>query len=187
MSFTTKALINLGLTEEQAKEVLALRGKDLNEDKAALDTITKERDSLKDQLQNANTQLETLKAAETTSAETKQALEQLQADYNKYKEEAEGKLAQTQKVNAITLALRDTKAHNPDTLLKFIDVDAIELDDNGKPKLDDVINGLKESDPYLFQAEEDSTPNPNIVPPGNPAASGAGKPDPFQAIIDGYK
>ncbi|MGT2896252.1 capsid and scaffold protein [Streptococcus phage Javan174] len=187
MPFTTEALLNLGLTEEQAKEAFALRGKDLNEDKSALDTITKERDSLKDQLQHANTQLETLKAAETTSSETKQALEKLQAEYDKHKAEAEAKLAQTQKVNAISLALRDTKAHNPETLMKFIDVDAVELDENGKPKLDDVINGLKESDPYLFQAEEDSTPNPNIVPPGNPSASGAGKVDPFQAIIDGYK
>lgn len=187
MSFTKEALINLGLTEEQAKEVFALRGKDLNENKAALEAVTKERDSLKDQLQHANTQLETLKAAESTSPETEQALEQLQADYDKYKTEAEGRLAHIQKVNAITLALRDTKAHNPDTLLKFIDVDAIELDDNGKPKLDDVISGLKESDPYLFQVEEDSTPSPNIVPQGNPAASGAVQSDPFQAIIDGYK
>ena len=77
----------------------------------------------------------------------------------------------TNKVNAINLALKDTTAHNPSTLMKFIDVDAIELDENGKPQLDDVINGLKESDPYLFQAEEDGKPNPNIVAFGNPTAT----------------
>ena len=70
--------------------------------------------------------------------------------------------------------------------MKFIDVDAIELDENGKPKLDDIITGLKESDPYLFKADEDGTPNPNIVPPGNPAANGANNTDPFQAIMDSY-
>lgn len=186
MAFTTDELLKLGLTEEQAKEVFALRGKELNSDKAALETITQERDSLKSQLQNADTQLEILKTAESTSAETKQALEQLQADYDKYKKEAEEQLAQTQKVHAINLALRDTNAHNPDTLLKFIDVDAVELDDNGKPKLDDFVKELKESDPYLFKIEE-AEPSPNIVPPGNPAASGSAKSDPFQAIIDGYK
>lgn len=186
MAFTTEELLKLGLTEEQAKSVFALRGKELNEDKSALETITKERDSLKDQLQNAETQLENMKADANTSAEQKEALDKLQAEYDKYKADAEAELAKTNKVNAINLALKDTKAHNPAALMKFIDVDAIEVDENGKPKLDDVINGLKETDSYLFQAEENSSPNPNIVPPGNPAANGAGKADPFQAIMDSY-
>ncbi|HEM3492157.1 TPA: phage scaffolding protein [Streptococcus suis] len=186
MAFTTEELLKLGLTEEQAKDVFALHGKDLNANKSALETITQERDSLKSQLQNTEAQLETLKADANTSAEQKEALDKLQAEYDKYKADAAAELAQTQKVNAINLALKDTKAHNPETLMKFIDVDVIELDDNGKPKLDEVINGLMESDPYLFKAEEESTPNPNIVPPGNPAANGTGNTDPFQAIMDNY-
>ncbi|QBX16301.1 phage scaffolding protein [Streptococcus gordonii] len=176
MAFTTEELLKLGLTEDQAKDVFALHGKDLNASKSAVDTITKERDSLKDQLQNAEAQIENLKAAESTSAETKEALEALQTEYNKYKEEAQAELAKTQKVNAINLALKDTKAHNPATLMKFIDVDAIELDENGNPKLDETINALKESDPYLFKSDEPEKPNPNIFPQGNPAA-GSGSPD----------
>lgn len=187
MAFTTEELLKLGLTDEQAKEVFALRGKELNAEKSALETITQERDSLKLQLQNTEAQLETLKADANTSAEQKEALDKLQAEYDKYKADAAAELAQTQKVNAINLALKDTSAHNPSTLMKFIDVDAIELDDKGQPKLDDVINSLKESDPYLFKADDNNTPNPNIVPPGNPAANGTENVDPFQAIIDGYK
>lgn len=171
MAFTTEELLKLGLTEEQAKSVFALRGKELNEDKSALETITQERDSLKDRLQNAEAQLENMKADANTSAEQKEALDKLQAEYDKYKADAEAELAKTNKVNAINLALKDTKAHNPAALMKFIDVDAIELDDNGKPKIDDVINGLKESDPYLFEAEEGEKPNPNIVAFGNPTAT----------------
>ncbi|WP_444811515.1 phage scaffolding protein, partial [Streptococcus canis] len=52
MAFTTEELLNLGLTEEQVKSVFVLHGKDVNETKSALDTITQERDSLKSQLQN---------------------------------------------------------------------------------------------------------------------------------------
>ena len=141
---------------------------------------------MKDQLQKAEEQVENLKSLESISAEQKDAIDKLQADYDKYKQEAEAELAKTNKVNAINLALKDTKAHNPAALMKFIDVDAIELDDTGKPKNDDVINGLKESDPYLFEAEDSGKPNPNILPQGNPAANGAGKVDPFQAVIDGY-
>lgn len=183
MAFTTDELLKLGLTEEQAKEVFALRGKELNADKSALDTITKERDSLKNQLQNAEAQLETLKTDANTSAEQKEALDKLQAEYDKYKADAEAELAKTNKVNAINLALKDTKAHNPAALMKFIDVDAIELDDNGKPKIDDVINGLKESDPYLFEAEDSGKPNPNILPQGNPAAGAGSADDAFAAAL----
>ena len=186
MAFTTEELLNLGLTEEQTKEVFALRGKELNEDKSVLETVTKERDSLKGQLQHSQEQIDTLKAIEGTSVETRQALDNLKQEYDKYKSEADATLARTNKVNAINLALKDTKAHNPATLMKFIDVDAVELDGNGQPQLDDVINGLKESDPYLFQAEENKQPNPNIVPPGNPAAKGTGSTDPFQAVVDSY-
>lgn len=187
MAFTTEELLKLGLTDEQAKEVFALRGKELNAEKSALETITQERDSLKNQLQSVETQLEKMKDDASNSEEAKQALAQLQAEYDKFKDEAAADLAKTQKVNAINLALKDTSAHNPSTLMKFIDVDAIELDDKGQPKLDDIINGLKESDPYLFKADDNNTPNPNIVPPGNPAANGTASVDPFQAIIDGYK
>lgn len=187
MAFTTEELQGLGLTEEQVKEAFALHGKDLNAIKSDLETATQERDSLKNQLQNTEAQLKTLKADANTSAEQKEALDKLQDEYDKYKADAAAELAKTNKVNAINLALKDTKAHNPATLMKFIDIDAIELDENGKPQLDDVINSLKESDPYLFQAEEgNDTPNPSIVPSGNPAANGSSNADPFQAVIDGY-
>ncbi|ORJ31792.1 scaffolding protein [Streptococcus oralis subsp. tigurinus] len=185
MAFTTEELLNLGLTEEQAKSVFALRGKELNEDKSAFETIKQERDSLKDQLQNAQSQLAEMQSDANTSEETKKALASLQSEYDKYKEQADAEIAQIKKVSAINLALKDTNAFNPDKLMKFIDVDAIQLDDNGKPQIDEVINSLKESDPYLFKAEE-SKPSPNILPQGNPAGEGTSDVDPFQAIIDGY-
>ena len=53
--------------------------------------------------------------------------------------------------------------------MKFIDLDKIELGEDGKPQLEDTINSLKESSPYLFQ-EEDKQPNPNISVHGNPPA-----------------
>ncbi|WP_074389201.1 phage scaffolding protein [Streptococcus suis] len=180
MAFTTEELLKLGLTEEQAKDVFALHGKDLNANKSALETITQERDSLKSQLQNTEAQIEKLKADASMSAEQQDAIKTLQAEYDKFKADAAAELAQTKKVSAINLALKDTTAHNPSTLMKFIDVDAIELDENGNPKLDDILNGLKESDPYLFKA--DDKPNPNIVAAGNPAAT-APAPDAFAQAL----
>lgn len=185
MAFTTEALQELGLTQEQIKEVFALHGKTINPLKAELEESKGALESLNNQLTATGQQLEALKADASTSEETKKALENLQSDYNNYKAKAEAELAQTKKVSAITLALKDTNAYNPDKLMKFIDVDAIELDKDGKPQLSEIIDGLKESDPYLFK-QEDDTPSPTILPPGNPQAGGSESNDPFQAIIDGY-
>lgn len=185
MGFTSEALAELGLSQDQMKEVFSLYGKAVNSLKLDLEGKEQENESLKKQLQHSETQLETMKQDATTSAEQKTALEELQAEYDKFKQQAADELAQTKKVNAINLALKDTSAYNPDKLMKFLDVDAIELDENGKPKLETVINELKESDPYLFKSE-DEAPNLNIFTSGNPTIDGGGKPDPFQAIIDGY-
>ena len=37
--------------------------------------------------------------------------------------------------------------------MKLIDVDKIELGEDGKPKLDEVVNSLKESKPFLFETK----------------------------------
>ena len=53
------------------------------------------------------------------------------------------------KTNAVALALKDVGAYNSEDLMKFIDLDKIELGEDGKPVLEETINSLKESSPYL--------------------------------------
>ncbi len=93
--------------------------------------------------------------------------------------------AQINKTNAIALALKDVKAHDSDVLMKLIDVDKVELGDDGKPKLDEVVNSLRESKPFLFEQEQQPT-TPQITVGGNPNGNGTAGVDPFQAILDQY-
>ncbi|MCK1239831.1 phage scaffolding protein, partial [Streptococcus uberis] len=60
MSFTTQALLDLGLTDEQAKQVFALRGAEIKDNQSALDTLTAERDSLKTQLEHNQAEMKKL-------------------------------------------------------------------------------------------------------------------------------
>ncbi|HEL2057756.1 TPA: phage scaffolding protein [Streptococcus suis] len=186
MAFTTDDLLNLGLTKEQAQEVFALRGKEINAEKEQLEKVTQERDALQKRVDGHQAELDKLMSAESNNAETQKALTALQAEFDKHKVDAAAELAHVTKVHAINLALRDTSAHKPEALMKFLDVDKVELDDQGKPQLDDFINGLKESDPYLFKPENQQV-NQSLFVSGNPSASDTGQSDPFQAIIDGYK
>ena len=122
----------------------------------------------------------------TNKLDAKQALEKLQSEFDQFKVDSDNKLAQINKTNAIALALKDVKAHDSDVLMKLIDVDKIELGEDGKPKLDEVVNSLRESKPFLFEQEQQAN-TPQISVGGNPSGTGQNTKDPFQAIIDSYK
>lgn len=191
MSFTTKELIELGLTDEQAKQVFALRGAEIKDSQSALDTITAERDSLKTQLEHNQSETKKLQDDVELSKDSKDALAKLQAEFDDFKKTADETLQQTIKTDAIKLAIKDTDALDTDLMMKLIDVDTVELNDNGKPQLETIINELQESKPFLFaQAQEPSeqgNSKPTIFNNGNPPANPAKtEVDPFEAVVNSY-
>lgn len=141
------------------------------EDKAVIDSLMNAYGS---GIENAKAQAKSELQAENDSLKQQleqqsQALNDLQAKFEAYKTDSEANLAKVTKSNAIRLALKDVDAHNSDDLAKFINFDEIELDESGKPKLDKVIKGLKETSPYLFK--QDEAAQPKIFAGGNPTAS----------------
>ena len=172
MSLKRDMLVEAGITDKAVIDSLMnAYGSGIENAKAqAKSELQAENDSLKQQLEQQSQALNDLQAKEGASEELKQQLTDLQAKFDTYKLENEANLAQVTKSNAIRLALKDVDAHNSDDLAKFINFDDIELDEAGKPKLDKVIKGLKETSPYLFKQEEQAT-QPKIFAGGNPSAS----------------
>ena len=172
MSLKREMLIEAGIEDKAVIDSLMnAYGSGIENAKAqARSELQAENDSLKQQLEQQSQALKDLQAKEGASEELKQQLTDLQAKFDTYKSENEANLAKVTKSNAIRLALKDVDAHNSDDLAKFINFDEIELDEAGKPKLDKVIKGLKETSPYLFKQEE-QVAQPKIFAGGNPTAS----------------
>lgn len=170
MSLKRDMLVEAGITDKAVIDSLMnAYGSGVENAKAqAKSELQAENDSLKQQLEQQSRALNDLQAKEGASEELKQQLTDLQAKFDTYKTENEANLAKVTKSNAIRLALKDVDAHNSDDLAKFINFDEIELDEAGKPKLDKVIKGLKETSPYLFKQQSEQ---PKIFAGGNPAAS----------------
>lgn len=170
MSLKRDMLIEAGITDKAVIDsIMNAYGSGIENAKAqAKSELQAENDSLKQQLEQQSQALNDLQAKEGASEELKQQLTDLQAKFDTYKSENEANLAQVTKSNAIRLALKDVDAHNSDDLAKFINFDEIELDEAGKPKLDKVIKGLKETSPYLFKQQSEQ---PKIFAGGNPSAS----------------
>ena len=172
MSLKREMLIEAGIEDKAVIDSLMnAYGSGIEHAKTqAKSELQTENDSLKQQLEQQSQALKDLQAKEGASEELKQQLTDLQAQFDTYKSENEANLVRVNKSNAIRLALKDVDAHNSDDLAKFINFDEIELDETGKPKLDKVIKGLKETSPYLFKQDEQAT-QPKIFAGGNPTAS----------------
>ncbi|EGV02778.1 phage scaffolding protein [Streptococcus oralis] len=171
MSLKREMLVEAGIEDKAVIDnIMQAYGAGIENAKSqAKSELQAENDALKQQLEQQTQAINELQAKEGASAESKQQLEELKAQFDQYKLDSEANLAQITKTNAVALALKDVGAYNSEDLMKFIDLDKIELGEDGKPQLEDTINSLKESSPYLFQAE-DKQPNPNISVHGNPPA-----------------
>lgn len=171
MSLKREMLVEAGIEDKSVIDnIMQAYGAGIENAKSqAKSELQAENETLKQQLEQQTQAINDLQAKEGASAESKQQLEELKAQFDQYKLDSEANLAQITKTNAVALALKDVGAYNSEDLMKFIDLDKIELGEDGKPQLEDTINSLKESSPYLFQAE-DKQPNPNISVHGNPPA-----------------
>lgn len=171
MSLKREMLVEAGIEDKSVIDnIMQAYGAGIENAKSqAKSELQAENDTLKQQLAQQTQAINDLQAKEGASEESKQQFEELKAQFDQYKLDSEANLAQVTKTNAVALALKDVGAYNSEDLMKFIDLDKIELGEDGKPQLEDTINSLKESSPYLFQAE-DKQPNPNISVHGNPPA-----------------
>lgn len=171
MSLKREMLVEAGIEDKAVIDnIMQAYGAGIENAKSqAKSELQAENETLKQQLEQQTQAINELQAKEGASAESKQQLEDLKAQFDQYKLDSEANLAQITKANAVALALKDVGAYNSEDLMKFIDLEKIELGEDGKPQLEDTINSLKESSPYLFQAE-DKQPNPNISVHGNPPA-----------------
>lgn len=185
---TTEELEALGLTKEQAKAVFALRGQEIAEQQKSVNDLTAEKESYKSQVEQLQAQIDDLKAKEGNSEELQNELDKITKDFEDYKSNSATELEKTIKTNAIQMALKDSKALDTEILMSLLDIDGIQLDEAGKPQLDSVLGGLKESKPFLFEAEDAGTEKSGVrfIEAGNPSADDSGKYDPFEAAAASF-
>lgn len=127
MSLKREMLVDAGITDNSVLDnIMQAYGAGIENAKAqAKSELQAENDTLKQQLEQQTQAIKDLQVKEGASAESKQQLADLQAQFDQYKTDSETKLAQVTKTNAVALALKDVDAHNSDDLAKFINMDLL--------------------------------------------------------------
>lgn len=154
-------LRGLGVEEDVIQKIIDEHHEGLQSYKEKAEKI----DSLKEQLETANkeiktrdNQIEELKNNVGDNDELKQELE-------KYKEQNanyDQKLKDVQLNKAIEVSLAKEKAIKPEQVIKLIDKDNLEVDDNGNVKgLDDYMSEFKKENEHLFEQSKPSGRTPD--------------------------
>lgn len=146
---TRKFLENLGLEKDVIDEIMSQNGKDIENAKGDITSVTSERDSLKKDVEERDKQIETLKKSAGDNEDLKKQIEALQAE-NKA----------TKLNSAIEKALTAANARNVTAVKALLkDLDKAELSDDGSVKgLDEQIKALQkdEGTKFLFNVQEKS-------------------------------
>ncbi|MFK3906199.1 phage scaffolding protein [Bacillus safensis] len=126
--------------------------------KERFDAVNNEKKELKSQLDERDQQLSTLQKQAKGNEELQKEIEQLQEKNKKASEEYQQNLEKQAFEFALESALRDAKARNIKSVKANLNVEELKLAGDKVIGLDEQLSALKESDSYLFEAENDSSP-----------------------------
>lgn len=137
--------------------------------KGKFDEKLEEIKGYKDEIKARDEQIGTLKKA----AEGHEELTNKITELENQNEAWAGQMVATKKEFQVKMKASSLNAHDVNDILSKVDLDSLDLDDNGEVKgLEDVLNKIKEEKPYLFKSEEEPklggrTPQNLNTPPKN--------------------
>lgn len=133
--------------------------------KSRFDEVNNEKNTYKTQLADRDKQLETLKTTvagnETLTAE----IERLKGENEKTKADYETKIQQMNFNSKLDSTLSGLKAKNSKAVKALLNMDNVKLDGENFLGLNEQIEALKKSDPYLFDVK-DNAGGGGFNPPG---------------------
>lgn len=158
-------LTKLGLTDDAVIDaIMAAHGKDIEKHKTAVDTSKAELDTLKNQLVEANKQIEDFKGMNID--QIKAAADEWKTKAEKAESDAAQAIASLKFDHALEGALVNAQAKNPKAVKALLEMNNLKLNDADGSiiGLEDQLKSVKEKNDYLFA---DTKEPPKIVAGGN--------------------
>lgn len=123
--------------------------------KETFDEKVKKVNALEEQIEQRDSQIEQLKEDTNASKELKAKIEELQEKNEQTQTELQEKLKQQKLESEIDKALLKNKARNPKAVKALLEMDKVEVTDEGVNGLNEQLESIKENDDYLFEKEEE--------------------------------
>lgn len=173
-------LKELGLKEDQIDKIMALNGADIEKAKGTAAEANEQITALKNQLGERDKDLKKLKGQAKDSEELTNQIKGLQDKYNKDTEALKAQLQQGKLNFSVERSLNKAGVRNVKAIKGLLDMNTIKLDKDGQLSgLDEQVQSIKKSDPYLFNEGNKQNYKPSN---GKPATQ-----DPVQNMVDVFK
>lgn len=173
-----------GLAKEQIDEILNENGNDINKAKADVETLKTQVDEYKEQLTKRDADIAELSKQTGNSTELQTKLTELQRKYDTETKALEDKVTETARTSAVELALTKAGAKNIKAAKALLDMDKVEVTDEGVKGLEEQLTAMQETESYLFGTGESTG---QITPPGNPTGGATpGEVDVFKAAAERF-
>lgn len=143
-------LIALGLSEEQAKTVMAEHGKTVTTLNAQISTLQASEKELQSQAAKHAEDLKVLQKNAGTSEELKQQIKQLQKENSDKEQQYQQELIDIQRNSALNQVLTESKVKNVKAVAALLDNDAITFKDGQLIGAKEQLENLVKTDAYLF-------------------------------------
>lgn len=166
-----KFLEDLGLEKEVVDKVLNQHGAELEK---AKQTLTIERDSLKDQLTTAQNALKEFDGIDVKDMQSK--IENLNTELANKDKEYQNKIADMEFSSVLDNALSNSGAKNNKAVKALLDLDTLKSSKNQAEDIEKAIKDIKADNDYMFNSDEP------IKNPVHPTGNTKIKPDSLSAI-----
>ena len=143
-------LIALGLSEEQAKTVMAEHGRTVTTLNAQISTLQASEKELQSQAAKHAEDLKVLQKNAGTSEELKQQIKQLQKENSDKEQQYQQELIDIQRNSALNQVLTESKVKNVKAVAALLDSDAITFKDGQLIGAKEQLESLMKTDAYLF-------------------------------------
>lgn len=175
-----KFLEGFGLKKEQIDSILDTASDDIGKMKSDLEKVTAERDGLQGKLEAVEKSLKQFEGVDIDSlqGEIKKLKDDLAAKDTAYQQQ----LAEKDFASALSEAITAAKGKNVKAVTALLDVDVLKGSNNRREDIKAALDGLKESDPYLFESGKQE---PQIITIGSAGGGNSVTIEQFKKM--GYK
>lgn len=153
--------------------------------KEKFDEKNKEAKDYKKQVEERDTQISDLSEKAKGNEDLTKQIDDLKAQNKKQSEDYESQIQQQAFDHTLKDELTAAKVKNPKAVKALLDTDTIKLDGEKLLGLEEQLKGIKESDPYLFEEEQEQQdpPKPSFSTGQHNKGAGNGEPASLQEAL----
>lgn len=148
----TEFLKGLGLEQEVIDKIMAENGRDIRTEQEKTTKAENERDNFKEQLDTATTELDKFK--DVKPEELQATIEKLQSDLQAKDDEYAAREAERVFTDSLKESIQEAGGRNAKAIMAMLDVNSLKESKNQSDDIKTALDAIKESDAYLFGADE---------------------------------